>query len=43
MTIREADPSDHEAIWRIFHEVVEAGDTFAFPPDTPRDKALDIW
>jgi ribosomal protein S18 acetylase RimI-like enzyme len=41
--IRPAEPRDHEAIWQIFHEVVQGGDTFAFDPETPREEALRIW
>ena len=40
MTIREATAGDAEAIWRIFHAVVAGGDTYTFPPDTPRADAL---
>jgi ribosomal protein S18 acetylase RimI-like enzyme len=43
LTIRGAAESDHEAIWRIFHEVVAAGDTYAYPPSTPRDEAIGLW
>lgn len=41
--IRSAAPQDAEAIWQIFHEVVQGGDTFAFAPDTPRAEALHLW
>jgi L-amino acid N-acyltransferase YncA len=41
--IRAARAEDHDAIWQIFHEVVQAGDAFAFPSDTPRAEALDLW
>ena len=40
MTIREATTGDADAIWRIFHAVVAGGDTYTFPPDTPRADAL---
>ena len=40
MTIRPATAADADAIWRIFHAVVAAGDTYTFPPDTPRAEAL---
>ena len=40
MKICEATDADHDEIWRIFHEVVAAGDTYAFDPDTPREGAL---
>ena len=43
MRICEATDADHDEIWRIFHEVVAAGDTYAFNPDTPREGALAYW
>lgn len=43
MHIREATPADFEQIWPIFHEVVAAGDTYAFAPDTSREEAFKIW
>ena len=43
MKICEATDADHDEIWRIFHEVVAAGDTYAFNPDTPREDALAYW
>jgi L-amino acid N-acyltransferase YncA len=43
MKICEATDADHDEIWRIFHEVVAAGDTYAFNPDTPRQDALAYW
>ncbi len=43
MNIREATPADFDQIWPIFHEVVAAGDTYAFAPDTSKDQAFKIW
>ena len=43
MKICEATDADHDEIWRIFHDVVAAGDTYAFNPDTPREGALAYW
>lgn len=40
MTIRPAAPADADAIWRIFHAVVAGGDTYTFPPETPRQDAV---
>ena len=40
MTIRTATPEDADEIWRIFHAVVQGGDTYAFLPDTPPDQAV---
>lgn len=41
--IRAATEADAEAIWQIFHEVVQGGDTFAYDPETPREAALRSW
>ena len=43
MKICEAAEADHDEIWHIFHEVVAAGDTYAFDPDMPREDALAYW
>ena len=40
MTIRPATSADADAIWRIFQAVVAGGDTYVFPPDTPRTEAV---
>lgn len=43
MIIREAEGKDLDGIWPIFHEVVSAGETYAYPRDTTKNKALNIW
>lgn len=43
MTIRPATSGDHEPIWQIFHEVIQAGDVFAFPSDMSRADGLAYW
>jgi L-amino acid N-acyltransferase YncA len=43
MNIREATEKDFDAIWPIFHEIVSAGETYAYPQDTTRNEALKIW
>ena len=43
MTIREATAEDFDAIWPIFHEIVSAGETYAYDPQTTREGAFDIW
>jgi ribosomal protein S18 acetylase RimI-like enzyme len=40
--IRPATDGDADSIWRIFHAVVSAGDTYSFAPDTDRAGALDL-
>jgi L-amino acid N-acyltransferase YncA len=43
MNIREATDKDLEAIWPIFHDIVKAGDTYAYRPDTNKQDAYKIW
>ena len=43
LRIRSAADSDRDAIWNIFHEVVAAGDTYAFDPGMSREDALAYW
>jgi ribosomal protein S18 acetylase RimI-like enzyme len=43
MKTRHATEADRDAIWNIFHEVVAAGDTYAFDPKTSREEALAYW
>jgi L-amino acid N-acyltransferase YncA len=43
MEIRAAAEPDHDAIWRIFHAVVAAGDTYAIDPCISREEALAYW
>jgi L-amino acid N-acyltransferase YncA len=43
MQIRPAMNADHDAIWNIFHEILVAGDTYAFDPQMPRQEALAYW
>ena len=43
LNIRPATERDREAIWNIFHEIVVAGDTYAFDPNMSREEALAYW
>jgi L-amino acid N-acyltransferase YncA len=43
MKIRAANAADRDAIWNIFHEIVVAGDTYAFDPGMTREEALAYW
>jgi L-amino acid N-acyltransferase YncA len=43
MKIRPATAADRDAIWRIFHQVVAARDTYALDPDMSREDALAYW
>jgi ribosomal protein S18 acetylase RimI-like enzyme len=43
MKIRAATEADRDAIWNIFHEIIAAGDTYAFDPKMSREQALAYW
>jgi L-amino acid N-acyltransferase YncA len=43
MEIRAATDADRDAIWKIFHEIVSAGDTYALDPKMSREEALACW
>jgi L-amino acid N-acyltransferase YncA len=43
LNIRPATNADRDEIWKIFHEVVSAGDTYVFDPNTSREEALGYW
>src|SRR5689334_8452443 len=43
MRIRPATEADRDAIWKIFNEVVAAGDTYALDPRMSREDALAYW
>ena len=43
MEIREAANHDFDGVWRIFHQVVKEGKTYAFERDTSKEEAQNIW
>ena len=43
MNIREAIREDWNAIWPIFHEIVKAGETYAYDVETTKEQAEKIW
>ena len=43
MKIRAATPADFDSIWPIFHEIVSAGETYAYPRDTTKQQAFQLW
>lgn len=43
MNIREATRQDFDKIWPIFHEIVTAGETYAFKQDISKDQAAALW
>jgi ribosomal protein S18 acetylase RimI-like enzyme len=43
IVIKQATDQDHDAIWAIIQQVIAGGDTYAFSPDSSREKMLDYW
>jgi ribosomal protein S18 acetylase RimI-like enzyme len=41
--IRDAGPDDWPAIWPFLHDIVAAGDTFSWAPDTSEEQARSMW
>jgi POT family proton-dependent oligopeptide transporter len=41
--LRPGTDADHDALWAIFREVIESGETYAMPPGTSREAALEYW
>lgn len=41
--IRSAKLRDHDSLWLIIEQVISAGDTYIFAPDSDRKKMLDYW
>jgi L-amino acid N-acyltransferase YncA len=43
MEIREAVADDWAAIWPFFHEIVTAGETYAYDPELTEEQARPLW
>jgi L-amino acid N-acyltransferase YncA len=43
LNIRSTTDSDRDAIWKIFHEVIAAGDTYPIDPEISREEAFAYW
>ncbi|MCR8548726.1 GNAT family N-acetyltransferase [Salipiger sp. P9] len=43
LVIRDFEPRDRDALWRILEPVFRAGDTYAIDPDISREAALAYW
>lgn len=41
--IRKAAEADKQAVWEIIREVIAAGDTYVFLPDSAEDEMLGYW
>ncbi len=42
-TVSNATEADFQGIWEIFSDVVQAGDTYSYAPDTDYELAMDVW
>jgi ribosomal protein S18 acetylase RimI-like enzyme len=43
IAIREVQAHEFDLVWPIFKEVVAAGDTYSYAPDTSFDEARHLW
>ena len=43
MLIRQAESSDYDPIWQIFHPIVSVGETYAYPTNSTKDDAIRLW
>ena len=43
MLIRHAQPDDWDSIWPFFHEIVSAGETYAYDPDMDYSGGRRLW
>jgi L-amino acid N-acyltransferase YncA len=43
VAIREATEADWPAVWPFFHATVQAGETYAYPPDLTVEQGRDLW
>jgi len=43
INIRPAKESDRDAIWKVFQEVIAAGDTYPIDPEMSREDAFAYW
>jgi L-amino acid N-acyltransferase YncA len=43
VTVRRAVDGDWPQVWPIWHEIVAAGDTYEYPPDTAEHEARRRW
>lgn len=41
--IRSATAADYDAVWEIFHAVIQTRDTYVFHPDTPQADLKQHW
>ena len=41
--VRKARENDRDPVWQIIEAVISGGDTYVFPPDSPRGEMLEYW
>ena len=41
--IRPFRPEDEDRVWEIIREVISAGDTYTFAPDSSREEMIGYW
>lgn len=41
--IRKASLVDYDAVWEIFHQVIQGGDTYVFDAETPKTDLKKHW
>jgi len=43
ITIRQANEEDWDAIWPIFQSVIQAGDSYPYPPEMSKAEGKALW
>lgn len=43
LRVRDYDDRDWPAVWRIFQEIVNAGETYTYDPAWTSERARDVW
>jgi len=43
LQIISATSKHRDSIWRIFHQVVQTGDTYVYVPETTREQINSLW
>jgi L-amino acid N-acyltransferase YncA len=43
MTIRPMTPEDWPQVWAFFDQIVQAGETYAYPTDLTSEQARSLW
>ena len=43
VNIKPAQEIHYQEIWQIFHNIVKAGDTYVYDPNSTKEEALAIW